>query len=470
MNGDTESPQPEPRLSRRHRFLLAGAGGTALLCLAVLLISTQIRSPAQVAAETRAPDRTMLTATVLRRTLTDTVVLRGTVVQTRTVEVRPASVFEAERVVVTGVRVKAGQQVRHGDVLAEISGRPVIVLPGTFPAYRDIRPGARGKDVAQLQRALRRMGYRVADEAVLGPSTKQALSRLYDSLGYQVPSTGAADEEAVRAAQARVRQARQALRQAKANPASGTAETATAPGATGTAGGSGPTGTTVAAAREALAQAQTDLAALIARTGPMVPMGEVVFVPQLPARVVKVNAAIGRELSGALATLAVGDVVAIGKLPGAGAQGVEPGQPVKIMVSASGETIAGKVVAAGDEAAAMAGSAATEDDDQGKPSDSVGPSGYQVAVSGNKPLAAKLIGQTVRLSVVVSDSAEPVLVVPVAAVSSGADAQTTVTVVDPSGASRVVPVIVDGTGDGYVAVSAPDGRLRQGDSVAVGLR
>lgn len=438
-------------LARRQRWLTWGAAVVALLCVAVLGLSTLVRSPAQVAAETEAPERTVLTAVVEQRLLEDTVVLRGTVLQTRPVEIRPAAVFEAERMVVTGVRVKVGQRLAKGAVVAEVSGRPVVVLPGAFPAYRDIRPGARGKDVAQLQAALRSLGYRVATETVFGPSTKAALTRLYDALGYPVPTTGEADAQAVRAARAQVTAAERALRQAQAvaTPAPGTSS--------------------VADAKQALTQAKADLAALVARTGPMLPMGEVAFVPRFPARVVKVDAVVGQEVTGTLAVLAVGDVVAVGTLAGADPQGVVVDLPVQIRAGESGETLPGKVVAVGEAAAAMAAAPGGS----GESGDSGGgtvPTGYAVAVAGDAQLDEALVGQAVRLSIVVASSAQPVLVVPVAAVSAGADSQATVTVVAGADEQRTVPVTVGRTGDGYVEVTAPAGQLQAGDRVVVGQR
>src|SRR5258708_1158189 len=39
--------------------------------------------------------------------------------------------------VVTSVRVRPGEVVRGGRVLAEVSGRPVFLLQGSVPVYRD---------------------------------------------------------------------------------------------------------------------------------------------------------------------------------------------------------------------------------------------------------------------------------------------------------------------------------------------
>ncbi|GAA4695331.1 peptidoglycan-binding protein [Phytohabitans rumicis] len=447
-------------LARRRRVLVLGAGTTAVLCSAVLALSSAVKSPAQVAAETEAPGRTVLTAPVERRVLNDTVVLRGTVVQAHTIAVEPAAVFESERMVVTAVRVKARQAVKAGQILVEVSGRPVVVLPGAFPAYRDIRPGARGKDVAQLQAALRKLGYRVARESVFGPSTKAALTRLYDSLGYPVPHTGTADQQAVEQAELRVRDAQRALDEAR-----------------DAAGGSGPAvpgAPDVDDMRAALDQARRDLADLVARTGPMLPMGEVVFVPAFPVRVVKVTAVVGRAAQGALLTLATGDVVAAGTLPGSDPQGIEVGMPAEILHSADGRTQPGRVTAVGEAATALlatgSGQTSGEEDTAGQGQSSGGlQQGYPVVITATKPLDPKLVGQSVRLSVVVASSGEPTLVVPVAAVSAGGDGAVSVRVVGADDEPRTVRVTVGSSGDGYVEVIPVDGALREGDRVVVGV-
>jgi hypothetical protein len=48
----------------------------------------------------------------------------------------------------------AGDKVRCGDVLYRVDAHPVLLLCGTVPAYRDLRQGAVGGDVRQLNRTL----------------------------------------------------------------------------------------------------------------------------------------------------------------------------------------------------------------------------------------------------------------------------------------------------------------------------
>jgi hypothetical protein len=62
---------------------------------------------------------------------------------------------------------KAGQVVRQGQVLYEVSGSPVVLLYGPVPAYRDMAEGMTGPDVAELNADMVQLRYATA--AALGP-------------------------------------------------------------------------------------------------------------------------------------------------------------------------------------------------------------------------------------------------------------------------------------------------------------
>jgi hypothetical protein len=144
------------------RTLGAGLALVVLLALAAWIAGRQIRSPAQVAAETAAPDPGAITVPVERRVLASEVIARGTVrygspqpVVLATSEVKQAS---GEGEIVTEPP-RRGLQVAEGTVAMSVSGRPVFVLRGAQPSHRDIGPGSRGPDVAQLERGLARLGF-----------------------------------------------------------------------------------------------------------------------------------------------------------------------------------------------------------------------------------------------------------------------------------------------------------------------
>ncbi|GAA4828997.1 hypothetical protein GCM10023221_00190 [Luteimicrobium xylanilyticum] len=60
---------------------------------------------------------------------------------------------------VTAVSVRRGDTVRAGDTLYLVDERPVVIATGKVPAFRELRSGLHGRDVAQLERLLDRLGY-----------------------------------------------------------------------------------------------------------------------------------------------------------------------------------------------------------------------------------------------------------------------------------------------------------------------
>lgn len=88
--------------------------------------------------------------------------------------------------IVTRVLHDHGDPVQSGMVLIELAGRPVIVLNGILPAWRDFTPGmAAGPDIAQLQSALEALElYDGQVDGRLGPATQQAIQSLYELVGY----------------------------------------------------------------------------------------------------------------------------------------------------------------------------------------------------------------------------------------------------------------------------------------------
>lgn len=70
-----------------------------------------------------------------------------------------------------------GDRVACGDVLYRVDDRPVLLLCGAVPAYRDLGIGDRGDDVRQLNRGLRRFGADADDHDFTG-RTARALRKL----------------------------------------------------------------------------------------------------------------------------------------------------------------------------------------------------------------------------------------------------------------------------------------------------
>lgn len=91
--------------------------------------------------------------------------------------------------VVTGHGPRPGEVVESGTVLLRVDERPVVVLDGEVPSYRDLALGDTGEDVRQLQLHLRAAGLlTAAADGDLGPSTVRAVRSWQRSLG--VPPDG----------------------------------------------------------------------------------------------------------------------------------------------------------------------------------------------------------------------------------------------------------------------------------------
>ncbi|MDW5327202.1 peptidoglycan-binding protein [Plantactinospora sp. KLBMP9567] len=409
--------------------------------MAGLAASSMIQSPQQAVADARGPGPTVLTAEVEHRTLTDTVIIRGSVAGSRTVEVQPATV-EGRTPIVTAVRIKVGASVAAGDVVMEVSGRPIIALPGVKPAYRDLLPGSKGEDVRQLQAALRSLGYKPGKlDGVFGPGTKNALADFYVDLGFEATTTSTTDESAIAAAEDAVVQADRAVEDARDVRAR--AKQAAV----------GTTSKALARAEEDALRARRHLAELERVSGTMLPLSEVVFLPAFPARVEKLSAQVGATIKEAPLVLSSGDLVVNASVNAVQRQRLKVGMPTKIDSEASEGTNSGKISAIGEL------SASSPD----------GGFSHPVTIKPDEPLPSNLSGQEVRLSIETATTGDRVLVVPQSAVFSVINGSSAVLRQDAHGPLTKIIVSVDASGDGYTAVTpANEGHLKPGDRVLVG--
>lgn len=471
-----------PALARRRGWVIAVVAGALALSGAGVGASLVIRSPAQAAAERAAPPPDLLTAPVERRVLKDSVILRGTVKAGQSVDVSP-SVAAGEGTgtpVVTKLLVAPRATVTDGKVLLEVSGRPVFALRGTLPVYRDLKPGATGDDVAQLQRSLGELGHTAGDDpsGTFGSGTKAALTEFYASIGYDPLPAHADGGAALKSARDAVTAAERALQDAV--DAQEEVDAVQRPMATAT---EKPTTAKAAKravqrAREDLGSARTALDALLATDGPMLPAGEVVYLDGFPARVDSIPAHVGSKVSGsAVMTLSAGALVVRGSLQEYQKGLVRQGQRVEILSEVSGVTATATVASVAttadsgqerDPASQQGQDPSQQGQDQGVPP---GPRGYPMVVRPDKPLDPQLAGQDVRLTVEAASTDGMALVVPVTAISAGADGRTVVTVVGSRGAQRRVEVRPGTTGDGFVeVVPVGAGALAQGDRVVTGIK
>lgn len=192
--------------------LVTAAGGVGWFA------GSQTRSPADIAAATKPPPASNITVEVLRRVLSADLVTRGDFLYEEPVAVSLSGSFAAhpEKLVATEAPI-LGAEVSEGDLLIEVVGRPVFVLTGEIPMYRDLRPGAEGEDILQLEEALTRLGFlEGAADGVWDEGTGTALSAFYAAAGYRANGLSSEDEASLSLARSRVRAAEAALSDANA--------------------------------------------------------------------------------------------------------------------------------------------------------------------------------------------------------------------------------------------------------------
>ncbi|MFF1839514.1 peptidoglycan-binding protein [Streptomyces sp. NPDC058231] len=495
---DQAVPIPSTALVKRRRWIGGIAFGAVLLSGVGIAAGQFIKSPAQALADSSAPPPSVLTAPVEYRVLTASVMLRGTVTAAQSVDVAPAGSGEGGSAVVTKLPVKAGQPVAAGRVLLEVSGRPVFTLEGAVPVYRDLKPGADGDDVAQLQKALRGVGHGTGGDrnGHFGPGTKTALAAFYRSIGYDpLPAQPDGDssvesaQEAVTSADRAVEDARDALRTAQdpavaAAPSAGTPSSSQAPssqagregaavpdepGQQDGAGAGSPAELRkqVTRAEEDLAKARTRLTEVQETVGPMLPASEVVFLTRFPARVDSVDVQVGATVSGKVMTVSAGELMVRGYLAPHEKGLVRRGRPVEILSEVTGLSVPATVASVSETMTAehAAGDDGTREDAGAQTS------GYPMVVEPTRKLPGELAGQDVRLTVRAASTKGKTLVVPLSAISAGADGRTAVTVVGGNGAQHRVPVSTGTTGDGYVEIHPLEGLpLRAGERVITGVQ
>jgi peptidoglycan hydrolase-like protein with peptidoglycan-binding domain len=172
--------------ARHTRVITLALAALALITILGWIGARQIRSPAQVAAETAAPKPSPITIPVVRRTLSAKVIVRGTVrygapqaVVLGTSQIKQGS----SDIVTTAPRARA--ELGAGAVAMAVDSRPVFVLPGAIPMHRDLRPGDTGPDVRQLERGLQRIGLSPGPiDGRYDAATEAAVATFYLRHGY----------------------------------------------------------------------------------------------------------------------------------------------------------------------------------------------------------------------------------------------------------------------------------------------
>lgn len=428
---------------------------------------SQMQSPADAAAEHRPPKAGPVTVAVERRSLTANVVAQGSVEYASpqslvlagpvgSPDAASGGSGAADAAVQRVTKAPAvGSQVKEGDVLMQVSGRPVLVLKGSVPMYRTLGPGATGDDVRQLERALSRLGFTPGGSAgTYGQADAAAVSRWYRSKGFPAQEPGFADKQQLGTLEAALTTAQQALLEAQ-----------------GTSGGSGSGSggesgrLRLRAAQQQLDAANQALAAFRAGYGTKIPAGEVVFLPDLPARLDKVSVKTGDTPSGPIGTVTSAEVVVQVTVPGGDAKLLRKGMAAQVEAP-DGTKVRGRLAGLGDD---VPKSASGEGKDAPKPpgggSGDATPVPLLVSVPAGK-LASKA-DESVKVTIEVGSSEGDVLTVPLAALRTSAGGQARVRVVR---ADRTVDVKVKAglSADGLVEVTPSGGDLEAGDQVVVG--
>lgn len=181
------------RLKKSH--VLSGVLAVALLgaTATAWYFAAQARTPAQRAEETEEPEDSVIAVRVEEGQLVDTMEFTAVLDRTGDFAVpAPAAPEGIEVALASKLPLETGDEVNAGTVLLEVSGRPMIALPGDVPAYRDLTEGDSGPDVEQLQKALSWI-YGTPVTGDFDSRTASDLEKLYDNLGYEVPTTEAPD-------------------------------------------------------------------------------------------------------------------------------------------------------------------------------------------------------------------------------------------------------------------------------------
>ena len=498
--GDFESlisnlQSPIPNSLCLKKFMTRKRITTLILVLAVVVliaigswvIGSQIQSPAEAAARTAPPTPSAILVPVEERVLSSRVVTRGTARfgLPQTVALAP-SALKGEAGVITTLPPR-GTQLAEGDVVLTVSGRPVFVLAGALPAYRDFVPGSQGSDVAQLEEALQRLGFDPGDvDGRFDEQTSSAIANWVTAAGFEpfgatavqqatiqqleqalaaakleqqtaVSNTTLA-ERAVAAAKAQADSDNLAAEKSVSEAGAANQEQAEAEALAVRLAGEMAVETAVAAqqaaAREAELAAQTvtqltaDLEQAQRDAGVKLPLDEIIFLTTLPARIEQLTLSVGEPASGPLLTVTNNQLAVDSSLPLDEAQLVRAGMPVTIDEPTLGLEATGVVERVSD-------SPGTD-----------GVDGFHVYFETRVETAsASLEGFSLRLTIPVESTGGAVTAVPISALFLAADGSSRVQLGDGS----FITVEPGLSADGFVEITPVDGTLTPGDLVVVGF-
>jgi hypothetical protein len=472
---------------------------------------SHIESPAEAAARTAPPMPSPILVPVEERVLSTNVVTRGTARfgSPQPVSIAPSPLKTNVASLITTLPLP-NSQFKEGDVLLTAGGRPVLTLQGEIPAYRDLVPGASGKDILQLEQGLKRLGFDPGGvDGVYDEQTSGAVTNWYQSAGFEafgptadqlanvrlleigagdalknkLTATGAAATAKLAMASARAK-AELAKKTAAADISAKIAERAlivldprqmalarTAVdeklevARAGMRAAEIDAEATIHAAQQVQSvadfdaklmaeradRAQADLDAAKRKLGIQVPIDEIVFLRQMPVRVEQVIALVGAAASGPVLMVTDNKITIDSSLPLDAATLVKPGMKVAIEEPTLGIKADGVV----DMVAQTPGT--------------FGVDGYHIYFSvkvGDTP--TPLQGFSLRLTIPVESTKGPVITVPISAVTLAADGKSRVQV-ETGGKLEYIIVQPGLAAEGFVEITPVDGSLKPGQLVVVGF-
>ncbi|MCL2422585.1 MAG: peptidoglycan-binding protein [Micrococcales bacterium] len=342
--------------------------------------------------------------------------------------------------VVTATMVSPGDQMTPGAVVAEVSGRPIIVLDLPFPLYRDLVSGCQGRDVSAVQTALKAIGtYRGTVTGTYDADTAQAVQTLYRRTHTTPPTPPADAVAAVGTAQDGVAAAQRQLDAANATP-----------------DGASPDAAAIATATSELTRARADLTAAQAMALTPLPRAEVTSIPA-GARVVSV-AAVGTQIGAGDGSAAVSLVT------GTPMTTVRVGVANVALFAVDAQVT---VTVITDSAVTGTGTVVAVSEFRSSGSDDGGPPGYDVTITFADSQAGPGFADGTRVTVE-PDGAAPLVTgttVPVKALRSDRGVVYVLLVADGTAdGTRRVDIEVVASADGYAVVT---GDVTDGDRVLV---
>jgi peptidoglycan hydrolase-like protein with peptidoglycan-binding domain len=379
----------------------------------------RVNSSSQRASVATAPSRSIVAASVKEGPLKETVRLEGLIEVPAGSPLRIPQQSTSQRSVYTDILLAPGQTVVNGDIVAEVSGRPVFAIRGEFPFYRDLHTGDSGPDVRQLQQALQEIVGLPRSTGTMNASTAHAIDKLYARSGYRstrepAPTTNTPSKPS--------------------------------PSPHGYVDSKAESTTTTQAGSSRVFMSSADF----------------LVVAKMPITVKEVGAQVGADATGDIATTIVGSPRIVVDVPPAR----------QFEVSLWGSSVKGLATIGAQAFSVTLDTRATaptfQPSPSGSPNDPKASSTVSAVFLASSTDLARVVGQTATVDVTLRESAPGSLILPLSGLWTDSTGQTSIRLVERGIESASIPVHVSLVVDGMAAVSSNDSRLRVGAFVLTG--